>query len=173
MTAHPVAFPIIEKTALRPDDAAVAASKTRNLVGLTRDELTLAVVDLGEAPFRAKQLWHWIYHRGAREFADMTTLAKDFRAKLCEHFTLTRPEVVRDETSSDGTRKWLFRFADGQEVETVHIPDEDRGTLCVSSQVGCSLACSFCHTGTQQFVRNLAAPEIVRSEEHTSELQSH
>jgi 23S rRNA (adenine2503-C2)-methyltransferase len=93
------------------------------MTGMTREELTQAVVGLGEAPFRAKQLWHWIYHRGARDFAEMTTLAKDFRAKLAERFTLARPEVVRDEISADGTRKWLFRFADGQEVKTVHIPD--------------------------------------------------
>jgi 23S rRNA (adenine2503-C2)-methyltransferase len=153
--------PIIEKTALTTADAAQAIAGPKNLIGLTRDELTAAIVALGEAPFRAKQLWHWIYHRGETDFDKMSTLAKDFRANLAAHFTLARPVAVRDDKSSDGTRKWLFRFADGQEVETVHIPDEDRGTLCVSSQVGCSLSCSFCHTGTQQFVRNLAAPEVV------------
>jgi 23S rRNA (adenine2503-C2)-methyltransferase len=152
--------PVIEKTALASADAAASVGP-RSLVGLTREELAAAVVGLGEAPFRAKQLFHWIYHRGERDFAQMTTLAKDFRANLAAHFTVRRPEAVRDETSADGTRKWLFRFADGQEVETVHIPEEDRGTLCVSSQVGCSLACSFCHTGTQKLVRNLAASEIV------------
>jgi 23S rRNA (adenine2503-C2)-methyltransferase len=152
---------VIEKTPLKPADSAQGLGGVVNLVGMTREELTEAVVGLGEAPFRAKQLWHWIYQRGERDFAAMTTLAKDFRAKLAEHFSVARPEVVRDDISSDGTRKWLFRFADGQEVETVHIPEEDRGTLCVSSQVGCSLACSFCHTGTQQFVRNLASREIV------------
>ena len=161
MTPDLILDPIIEKTALTTADAAASVAGPKSLVGLTRDELTAAVVGLGEAPFRAKQLWHWIYHRGTRDFADMTTLAKDFRANLAAHFTVARPEVVRDELSSDGTRKWLFRFADGQEVETVHIPDEDRGTLCVSSQVGCSLSCSFCHTGTQKLVRNLAANEIV------------
>ncbi|MGE5539661.1 MAG: 23S rRNA (adenine(2503)-C(2))-methyltransferase RlmN [Gemmatimonas sp.] len=160
-TASAPIAPVIEKTPLKPADAAAAVGGPVNLVGFTRDELTEAVVGLGEAPFRARQLWHWIYHRGERDFAQMTTLAKDFRAMLAEHFTVARPEVVRDDKSSDGTRKWLFRFADGQEVETVHIPEEDRGTLCVSSQVGCSLACSFCHTGTQQFVRNLSAREIV------------
>src|SRR5690242_20955727 len=151
----------VEKTPLKPADAAATVGGRGVMTGMTREELTQAVAGLGEAPFRAKQLWHWIYHRGARDFADMTTLAKDFRAKLAERFTLARPEVVRDEISADGTRKWLFRFADGQEVETVHIPDEDRGTLCVSSQVGCSLACAFCHTGTQKLVRNLAPREIV------------
>jgi 23S rRNA (adenine2503-C2)-methyltransferase len=152
---------VIEKTPLKPAEAAQGLGGVVNLVGMTREQLTEAVVGLGEAPFRAKQLWHWIYHRGERDFAAMTTLAKDFRAKLAERFTLARPEAVRDDISSDGTRKWLFRFADGQEVETVHIPEEDRGTLCVSSQVGCSLACAFCHTGTQQFVRNLSSREIV------------
>ena len=152
---------VIEKTPLKPAEAAQGLGGLTNLVGMTREELTEAIVALDEAPFRAKQLWHWIYHRGERDFAAMTTLAKDFRAKLAERFTLARPEPVRDDISSDGTRKWLFRFADGQEVETVHIPEEDRGTLCVSSQVGCSLACSFCHTGTQQFVRNLSSREIV------------
>lgn len=161
MSAETAAATVIEKTALTSDDAARAVGGPRSLVGLSREELTEAVLALGEAPFRARQLWHWIYHRGERDFAAMTTLAKDFRAGLAAHYTVARPAVVRDETSSDGTRKWLFRFADGQEVETVHIPEEDRGTLCVSSQVGCSLSCAFCHTGTQKFVRNLAANEIV------------
>jgi 23S rRNA (adenine2503-C2)-methyltransferase len=152
---------IIEKAPLAPAEAAASAGGLVNMTGMSRDELAQAVVGLGEAPFRAKQLWHWIYHRGERDFAAMSTLAKDFRAKLAARFTLARPAPVRDDTSADGTRKWLFRFADGQEVETVHIPDEDRGTLCVSSQVGCSLACSFCHTGTQKLVRNLSAREIV------------
>ncbi|HTI85401.1 MAG TPA: 23S rRNA (adenine(2503)-C(2))-methyltransferase RlmN [Alphaproteobacteria bacterium] len=157
----PSASTVIEKTPLKPAEAAQGVGGLTNLVGMTREQLTEEIVGLGEAPFRARQLWHWIYHRGERDFAAMTTLAKDFRAKLAEHFTLARPEAVRDDISSDGTRKWLFRFADGQEVETVHIPEEDRGTLCVSSQVGCSLACAFCHTGTQQFVRNLSSREIV------------
>jgi 23S rRNA (adenine2503-C2)-methyltransferase len=160
-SAETAAETVIEKTALTSADAAAAVGGPKSLIGLTREELTDAVIGLGEAPFRAKQLWHWIYHRGERDFAAMTTLAKDFRANLAAHFTLARPEVVRDDISADGTRKWLFRFADGQEVETVHIPEEDRGTLCVSSQVGCSLSCAFCHTGTQKLVRNLAASEIV------------
>src|SRR5437762_9729833 len=133
----------------------------RNLVGLSRAELAAEMDDFGAEPFRARQLWHWIYHRGATDFAEMTNLAKGFREFLAERYTLGRPEVSRALASQDGTRKWLLRFADGQEVETVHIPEADRGTLCVSSQVGCTLTCSFCHTGTQRLVRNLTAAEIV------------
>jgi 23S rRNA (adenine2503-C2)-methyltransferase len=133
----------------------------RNLAGLGRAELAEELAARGAAPFRARQLWHWIYHRGATDFAAMTTLAKDFRAALAEHYELHRPAVSRALASADGTRKWLLRFADGHEVETVHIPEEERGTLCVSSQVGCTLTCSFCHTGTQRLVRNLTAAEIV------------
>jgi 23S rRNA (adenine2503-C2)-methyltransferase len=119
------------------------------------------MAELGEKPFRAKQLWHWIYHRGATDFAAMTTLSKDFRQRLAETCVVRRPEVAVAQVSRDGTRKWLLRLADGQEVETVYIPEEDRGTLCVSSQVGCTLTCKFCHTGTQRLVRNLAPAEIV------------
>jgi 23S rRNA (adenine2503-C2)-methyltransferase len=116
---------------------------------------------LGAAPFRARQLWHWVYHRGIADFAQMTTLAKEFRAQLAEHYVIARPLESRAQLSADGTRKWLLKFADGQEAECVHIPEEDRGTLCVSSQVGCTLTCKFCHTGTQRLVRNLASAEIV------------
>jgi len=137
------------------------ADGRRNLVGLDRDELVQAVGELGLEPFRARQLWHWIYHRGATDFAAMSTLAKPVREKLAEHFTVDRPTAVKDLKSFDGTRKWLLRWEDGQEVESVHIPEEDRGTLCVSSQVGCTLTCRFCHTGTQRLVRNLEAAEIV------------
>ncbi len=133
----------------------------KNLVGLTRVELAAEMAALGAPPFRARQLWHWIYHRGATDFAAMTSLAKDFRAALAERYIIARPAVSRAEESADGTRKWLLRFADGQEAECVHIPEEDRGTLCVSSQVGCTLTCKFCHTGTQRLVRNLDAGEIV------------
>lgn len=133
----------------------------RPLIGLSREDLVAELAALGEKPFRANQLWHWIYHRGETDFARMTTLAKDFRAKLAEHFTLDRPTASRDLKSTDGTRKWLLKMADGNEVEAVHIPEEDRGTLCVSSQVGCTLTCKFCHTGTQKLVRNLTAEEIV------------
>jgi 23S rRNA (adenine2503-C2)-methyltransferase len=133
----------------------------RNLVGMGRAELAGEMAAFGAEPFRARQLWHWIYHRGATDFAHMTNLAKGFRERLAARYELRRPEVARALASSDGTRKWLLRFADGQEVETVHIPETDRGTLCVSSQVGCTLNCTFCHTGTQRLVRNLGAAEIV------------
>jgi 23S rRNA (adenine2503-C2)-methyltransferase len=133
----------------------------KNLVGLSRDALAAELAAMGEPPFRARQLWHWIYHRGATDFAAMTSLAKEFRAALARRYVVARPTVARGQTSADGTQKWLLRFADGQEAECVHIPEEDRGTLCVSSQVGCTLTCKFCHTGTQRLVRNLGASEIV------------
>ncbi len=132
-----------------------------NLVGLSRAELEAALVEFGEKPFRAKQIWHWIYHRGARDFEEMTTLAKGLRTRLAERFTIARPEIAREQRSNDGTRKWLLRFDGGHEAETVFIPEEDRGALCVSSQVGCTLTCRFCHTGRQLLVRNLTAAEIV------------
>ena len=132
-----------------------------NLVGLGRAELAAEMAEFGAEPFRAHQLWHWIYHRGATDFATMTSLSKPFREKLSTRYELRRLAISRSLTSIDGTRKWLLRFRDGEEVETVHIPEEDRGTLCVSSQVGCTLTCSFCHTGTQRLVRNLAPEEIV------------
>ncbi|HIC82193.1 MAG TPA: 23S rRNA (adenine(2503)-C(2))-methyltransferase RlmN [Kiloniellaceae bacterium] len=138
-----------------------SAATRRNLVGLSRAELAAAMAELGEKPFRAKQLWHWIYHRGETDFAAMTTLSKDFRARLGERFVVARPAVAEAQVSRDGTRKWLLNLPDGQQVETVYIPEEDRGTLCVSSQVGCTLTCKFCHTGTQRLVRNLAPAEIV------------
>src|SRR5216684_8782778 len=132
-----------------------------NLVGLGRTALAAEMVAFGAEPFRARQLWHWIYYRGAADFAAMTSLSKVFRERLAACYELRRPAVSRALTSTDGTRKWLLRFPDGQEVETVHIPEEDRGTLCVSSQVGCTLTCKFCHTGTQRLVRNLDPAEIV------------
>ena len=138
-----------------------AADQKRTLVGLSREELTQLMQEIGEPAFRARQLWHWIYHRGATDFEKMTSLAKPFRAALAERFEVGRPGVSVDRQSIDGTRKWLLKFADGQEVEAVHIPEEDRGTLCISSQVGCTLTCKFCHTGTQRLVRNLGAGEIV------------
>jgi 23S rRNA (adenine2503-C2)-methyltransferase len=132
-----------------------------NLVGLSRAELATELATIGAEKFRAQQLWQWIYNRGAVDFAAMTSLSKKFRAELTGRYVVARPEVTRDLASVDGTRKWLLKFPDGQEVETVHIPEEDRGTLCVSSQVGCTLTCKFCHTGTQKLVRNLSAAEIV------------
>jgi 23S rRNA (adenine2503-C2)-methyltransferase len=133
----------------------------RNLVGLGRDALAAEMAGFDAEPFRARQLWHWIYHRGATDFGVMTSLSKGFRERLSTSYELCRPTVSRELASIDGTRKWLLRFPDAQEVETVHIPEEERGTLCVSSQVGCTLTCSFCHTGTQPLVRNLTAAEIV------------
>lgn len=144
----------IEKTVTMADERT-------NLIGLDRDELIHLAASIGEKPFRAKQLWHWIYHRGVTDFDAMTTLSKPLRTALSQSFSLARPAVARDERSNDGTSKWLLRFADGNEAETVFIPEEDRGALCVSSQVGCTLTCSFCHTGTQRLVRDLTAGEIV------------
>lgn len=140
---------------------AVDADGRKNLVGLSRDELEAEMLSIGLEKFRARQLWHWIYHRGATDFSVMTTLAKPVREKLADSHLIARPTVVKDLKSADGTRKWLLRMPDGQEVESVHIPEEDRGTLCVSSQVGCTLTCRFCHTGTQRLVRNLDSSEIL------------
>lgn len=138
-----------------------AAPRKIELVGLSREELAETLAAIGEKPFRAKQLWHWVYHRGETDFDAMTTLAKDLREKLKANFTVGRPGISREQTSADNSRKWLFRFADGSQAETVFIPEEDRGAVCVSSQVGCSLTCTFCHTGTMKLVRNLTAGEIV------------
>jgi 23S rRNA (adenine2503-C2)-methyltransferase len=132
-----------------------------SLIGLDRAELEAALGALGLPAFRARQVWHWIYHRGVTSFEVMTTLAKPVRALLADRFSIERPTVTRDQESADGTRKWLIRMPDGQEIETVHIPEQDRGALCVSSQVGCTLTCRFCHTGTQPLVRNLGAAEIL------------
>ncbi|MEA4838285.1 MAG: 23S rRNA (adenine(2503)-C(2))-methyltransferase RlmN [Rhodospirillaceae bacterium] len=132
-----------------------------NLVGLSEPELIEAMAAIGEKPFRAKQLWHWIYHRGETDFATMTTLAKPLREKLADSYVVHRPKPVREQISVDGTRKWLVGFDDGNEVETVYIPEDDRGAVCISSQIGCPMTCRFCHTGTQALVRNLTAAEIV------------
>ena len=136
-----------------------------NLIGLTREQLRGALLAAGTAErqvnMRLGQLWQWLYHWGVRDFAAMTNLAKDYRAMLADHFTIDLPKVVTRQISTDGTRKYLVRIAGGHEVEVVYIPETDRGTLCISSQVGCTLTCSFCHTGTQKLVRNLTAGEIV------------
>ena len=142
-----------------------------SLIGLSRAELGECLAEIGVGPaqrkMRVQQLWHWIYFRGARNFDEMTSVSKETRARLAERFTVDRPEVVAEQVSNDGTRKWLLRLPSGEtyekphEVECVYIPETDRGTLCVSSQVGCTLNCSFCHTGTQRLVRNLTAGEIV------------
>jgi 23S rRNA (adenine2503-C2)-methyltransferase len=144
-----------------PERAAGPMPDRPDLVGLSRAALAAEMAALGEPAFRASQLWHWIYHRGARRFEAMTSLSKPLRARLDQRYRVGRPAIRQARRSADGTRKWLLAMADGREVETVHIPEEDRGTLCVSSQVGCTLACAFCHTGTQRLVRNLAPGEIV------------
>jgi 23S rRNA (adenine2503-C2)-methyltransferase len=130
-------------------------------VGLTRPEIAAALAELGEKPFRAAQLWRWIYVRGATDFGGMSDISKGLRAKLEERFYVYRPAITRHQASIDGTQKWLLKMEDGAEIECVHIPEKERGTLCVSSQVGCTLTCRFCHTGTQRLVRNLEAHEIV------------
>ena len=157
----------IEKTPLERYIAPAQPS----LVGMNRAELAEAlaavVVPEKQRKMRVQQLWHWIYFRGVRSFDDMTSVSKELRTALTEKFTLARPEVVAEQVSVDGTRKWLLRMAGEQggdrphEVECVYIPDTGRGTLCISSQVGCTLNCSFCHTGTQRLVRNLTAGEII------------
>lgn len=154
---------ILAKTARFAPPAQQDADGRRDLVGLSREALTAALAEIGEKPFRAKQVWHWVYHQGVRDFARMSSIARPMQEKLAERFVIGRPEVKTEQLSADSTRKWLFRFRDGQEAETVYIPDreEDRGSLCISSQVGCTLACRFCHTGTQALVRNLGAAEIV------------
>jgi 23S rRNA (adenine2503-C2)-methyltransferase len=165
--AAPVAAPFIEKA---PLERYVAPAKP-SLVGMTRAELAEALGKIGvpqaQRKMRVQQLWHWIYFRGLRSFDGMTSVSKDVRAALEQRFTLERPEVVAEQVSVDGTRKWLLRLpgeVQGErphDVECVYIPDTERGTLCVSTQVGCTLNCSFCHTGTQRLVRNLTAGEVV------------
>jgi 23S rRNA (adenine2503-C2)-methyltransferase len=136
-----------------------------SLIGLSRAELATKLATIGvperQLRMRVRQLWNWLYVRGLTQFDPMTDIAKELRAELELAFTVARPEIAAEQVSLDGTRKWLLRLADGKEVETVYIPEEDRGTLCISSQVGCSLTCSFCHTGTQALVRNLTPAEIV------------
>jgi 23S rRNA (adenine2503-C2)-methyltransferase len=157
----------LEKTPL----ARYVAPAKPSLIGLSRAELAEALGDVGvpegQRKMRVQQLWHWIYFRGFTSFDAMTSVSKDLRAVLAQRFTLDRPEVIAEQVSVDGTRKWLLRLPGDAEsglphdVECVYIPDTERGTLCVSSQVGCTLNCSFCHTGTQRLVRNLTAGEIV------------
>ncbi|MCV9998034.1 23S rRNA (adenine(2503)-C(2))-methyltransferase RlmN [Pararhizobium sp. YC-54] len=157
---HPVKAPV------RP---AMAAEKP-TLIGLSREDMGKALAEIGvpvkQVKMRSSQLWHWLYVRGVSDFDHMTNVSKDMRELLKQHFTIARPEIVEEQISTDGTRKWLLRFPPrgaGRpvEIETVYIPEEGRGTLCVSSQVGCTLTCSFCHTGTQKLVRNLTAEEIL------------
>src|SRR5215510_10681270 len=169
-TARPLSPPhtsVLEKT---PLERYVAPEKP-SLIGLSRAGLGEALAGIGVPPaqvkMRVQQLWHWIYLRGAQAFDQMTSVSKELRASLAQHFTLARPEVVAEQVSVDGTRKWLLRLPSEHpgerphEVECVYIPEVDRGTLCLSSQVGCTLTCAFCHTGTQRLVRNLMPGEIV------------
>lgn len=136
-------------------------SNKKNLIGLSKEELTKEIENLGEKKFRAQQIWHWMYNKGARSFDEMSNIGKTMREQLKEQFSLERPTITKDLLSEDTTRKWLIEFAPGQEAETVHIPESDRGALCISSQVGCNLTCTFCHTGTQNWVRNLTPYDIV------------
>ena len=149
-----------------------SAPRRTSLVGLSKPEMRTALSGIGlderEAKMRAAQLWNWIYVNGVTDFERMSNIQKGFRQTLSDNFLLDRPEIVTEQVSVDGTRKWLFRYRDPKnpllppvEIETVYIPESDRGTLCVSSQVGCTLTCSFCHTGTQTLVRNLSAGEIL------------
>ena len=156
MTSQP-----LMKTPEKADNTAELMSAKTNLVGLTRAEMQAALKALGIEPFRASQLWDWVYKKGVTDFSQMTNIAAATRGKLVEHFMIARAGIAQDKIALDTTRKWLLRYADGNEVETVFIPDPPRGTLCVSSQVGCTLACTFCHTGTQRLVRNLTAAEII------------
>ena len=146
---------------LNPEQFASADGQRVNLIGIPRAQLNDMLVERGHKPFRTKQLWQWLYWHGVTDFDAMTNLSKDFRQKLADEFVIERPQVSEALNSVDGTAKWLLKFPDGNEVETVHIPEADRGTLCVSSQVGCTLTCKFCHTGTQKLVRNLTAAEVV------------
>ena len=146
---------------LNPEQFASADGQRVNLIGIPRTQLNDMLVERGHKPFRTKQLWQWLYWHGVTDFDAMTNLSKDFRQKLADEFVIERPQVSEALNSVDGTAKWLLKFPDGNEVETVHIPETDRGTLCVSSQVGCTLTCKFCHTGTQKLVRNLTAAEVV------------
>lgn len=143
------------------EPAEADATARRLLVGLSKAELIAEMASIGEKPFRAKQLWHWMYHQGETDFSRMTTISKTMQARLAERYTLERPLIAREQTSQDTTRKWLLRFSDGNEAEAVYIPEDERGSVCLSSQVGCTLSCRFCHTGTQLLVRNLSAAEIV------------
>ncbi|MFB2551399.1 23S rRNA (adenine(2503)-C(2))-methyltransferase RlmN [Ensifer soli] len=163
-------MPRSEAVAAPPLRRPAAALEKPTLVGLSREAMGDALAERGvpqkQVRMRVSQLWHWLYVRGVSDFDDMTNVSREMREMLKTHFTIARPEIVEEQVSNDGTRKWLLRFPPrgaGRpvEVETVYIPEEGRGTLCISSQVGCTLTCSFCHTGTQKLVRNLTAEEIL------------
>ena len=154
---------ILAKTARFEAPAATLPDGQRELIGLSRAELAAELAAIGEAAFRTKQVWHWLYHQGVTDFSRMSSIARPLQQKLARHFVIGRPEAAVVQTSEDLTRKFLFRFRDGQQAETVYIPDPvaDRGAVCISSQVGCTLSCRFCHTGTQALARNLGSAEIV------------
>ena len=158
-------YKVMSPLSLTKDNPPQEADLREPLIGLGRATLAARLERLGvperQSRMRVGQLWNWLYVQGATDFQRMTNIAKEFRAELDRSFSLARPEIVTEQVSLDGTRKWLLRLYDGKEVETVYIPEEDRGTLCISSQVGCTLTCSFCHTGTQRLVRNLTPAEIV------------
>jgi 23S rRNA (adenine2503-C2)-methyltransferase len=160
----------LETVAAKPAPSPQFFENRPSLIGLSREDMAAALVEKGvperQVKMRVQQIWHWLYVRGISDFEDMLNVSKDLRSLLKEHFTIARPEIVEEQISNDGTRKWLLRFPPrgaGRpvEIETVYIPEEGRGTLCVSSQVGCTLTCDFCHTGTQRLVRNLTAEEIL------------
>jgi 23S rRNA (adenine2503-C2)-methyltransferase len=154
---------ILAKSALFDPPPVQLADRRHELVGRSRAELAAELAAIGEPAFRAKQLWHWIYHCGETDFSRMSSIARSLQQKLGERFVIGRPEATLVQTSADATRKFLFRFRDGQAAETVYIPgrQKDRGAVCISSQVGCTLSCRFCHTGTQRLTRNLGAAEII------------
>ncbi len=154
---------ILAKSALFDPPPSLLPDGRRELIGLSEAELAAEIDAMGEAPFRARQIWHWMYNQGETDFARMSTVARPLQRRLEERFVIGRPLAAQVQNSADQTRKFLFRFRDGQEAETVYIPDrvEDRGAVCISSQVGCTLSCRFCHTGTQRLVRNLGSAEIV------------
>jgi len=139
----------------------IESGEPLSLIGLDRVDLARVIEPLGVKPFRAQQIFRWIYNHGVSDFSEMTNISKNIQAELAKNFSLARPAISQHQKSNDGTQKWLLRFDDAQEAECVHIPEVERGTLCVSSQVGCTLNCSFCHTGTQRMVRNLEPSEIL------------
>lgn len=141
-----------------------------NLIGLSKDELITLFGEYQIPAFRAKQIWHWIYQRGVKSFEEMSNIPKDMKAFLNDRFAIGRPKIETEQRSVDGTIKWLLKLQDGQMVETVFIPEETRGTLCVSSQIGCTLTCKFCHTGTQPLVRNLGVHEILQQIMHARDV---
>lgn len=134
----------------------------KNLIGLSKQELSQEIQNLGEKSFRTKQIWSWIYYFGVKSFDEMVNLSKNLKQKLKENYTIERPKIIKDLISKDQTRKWLIKFQDGKQVEMVYIPEEDRGTFCISSQIGCAMSCKFCNTGTQGLCRNMSTEEIVQ-----------